>query len=103
MILEVAMLDVLPDRVSQFEEAFKTARNIISRQQGFISLGLQRCIEKSNRYILLVNWRTMEDHTIGFRGSTDYLEWKPSYITSMIRSPQLSTTSCCAPLKKAQD
>ena len=44
--------------------------------KGYISHQLQRCIEKENRYILLVNWETLEDHTVGFRSSDEYQEWK---------------------------
>jgi heme-degrading monooxygenase HmoA len=43
---------------------------------GFISLELQRCVEIRNRYLLLVKWSTLQDHTIGFRTSSEYQEWK---------------------------
>jgi len=43
---------------------------------GYIGHQLQRCIEVSNRYILLVNWESLEAHTIGFRGSAEYQDWK---------------------------
>jgi len=76
MILEVAMLDVIPDQKQDFEAAFAKASPIIASMPGYISHQLQRCIEKQNRYILLVNWETMEDHTVGFRGSEQYQEWR---------------------------
>ena len=44
--------------------------------EGYISHQLKKCIEKPNRYILLVNWETIESHTIGFRESRQYQEWK---------------------------
>lgn len=44
--------------------------------QGYVSHQLQRCIENPGRYILLVNWDTLEDHIVGFRGSAEYQEWK---------------------------
>ena len=43
---------------------------------GYISHQLQHCIEKQNRYILLVKWEQLEDHTVGFRSSEQYQEWK---------------------------
>jgi heme-degrading monooxygenase HmoA len=43
---------------------------------GYISHQLQRCMENRSRYILLVNWMTLEDHTVGFRDSQEYQEWK---------------------------
>ncbi len=68
MILEVAVLDVKPGQSQDFETAFGQAQAILSSMKGYISHQLQRCLEKPNRQILLVNWQTMEDHTQGFRG-----------------------------------
>ena len=76
MILEVAVLDVKVCQENEFEAAFEQAQKIISSMQGYLSHQLQKCIENPNRYILLVNWQTLEDHTIGFRESELYQEWK---------------------------
>ena len=76
MILEVALLDVLPDRTDEFERAFAEASKIISSAPGYLSHELQRCIETPGRYVLLVRWNTLEDHAEGFRGSEAYGEWK---------------------------
>ncbi len=76
MILEVATLTVKPDQTAQFEAAFVDAAKIIAKSPGYVDHQLQRCIERSNGYVLHVRWRTLEDHTIGFRQSAPYLEWK---------------------------
>jgi heme-degrading monooxygenase HmoA len=76
VILEVAMLDVISGRETEFEAAFLEARPIIASMQGFISLELSRCIEQSSRYVLLVRWERLEDHTVGFRQSPDYQRWR---------------------------
>jgi heme-degrading monooxygenase HmoA len=76
MILEVAVLDVKPGMTTEFEIAFRTASKIIIGSSGYISHELQRCLENANRYILLVRWQTLEDHTIGFRQSAEYQEWR---------------------------
>jgi len=76
MILEVAILDVIPGQESDFQRSFAEAQEIISSMPGYISHELKRCIEKPSRYILLVNWEKLEDHTVGFRGSPQYQEWK---------------------------
>ena len=78
MILEVAVLDVKPGREPEFEIAFEKAQGIISGMNGYISHQLQNCIENPRRYILLVNWKTLEDHTKGFRESDEYQEWRAS-------------------------
>jgi heme-degrading monooxygenase HmoA len=76
MVLEVAILNIRDGQTSAFEAAFKQALPIISSMQGFISHELQRCIETPHRYIFLVKWQTLEDHTVGFRQSAEYQEWK---------------------------
>jgi heme-degrading monooxygenase HmoA len=76
MILEHAPLDVKAGQEPAFEAAFAEARKIISSMPGFLSLRLERCIERRSRYLLLVEWKTLEDHTVGFRQSADYQRWK---------------------------
>ena len=76
MILEVAILDVIPNDTLAFEQAFKIAEKIIASMHGYINHTLKRCIEKPNRYILLVNWTDLAAHTEGFRQSVEYQEWK---------------------------
>ena len=76
MVLEVAILDVKSGQTQDFETAFLQAQTIISSMKGYVSHQLQKCLEKPNRYILLVNWQTLEDHTLGFRGSDAYQEWR---------------------------
>ncbi|MEX0739025.1 MAG: antibiotic biosynthesis monooxygenase [Pseudohongiella sp.] len=76
MVLEVAILDVKPGQTTEFESAFEEAQTIIVSMNGYLSHQLQRCMENTNCYILLVNWETLEDHTIGFRGSEQYQKWR---------------------------
>lgn len=76
MILEVAILDVIPDQENDFEIAFAGAASLIAGMKGYLSHQLQRCVEKQNRYLLLVQWETLEAHTVGFRGSPQYQEWR---------------------------
>ena len=76
MILETAVLDVKPGQTRDFEAAFGRAQRIISASPGYVSHELRRCIEKADRYLLLVRWRTLEDHTEGFRKSAPYQQWK---------------------------
>jgi len=75
MILEHVELNILPGMESSFEETFEQARKIISPVPGFVSLRLERCLESPSRYLLLVEWETLENHTEGFRGSPQSKEW----------------------------
>ncbi|MGL5811849.1 MAG: antibiotic biosynthesis monooxygenase family protein [Aeromonas sp.] len=76
MILEVAPLQVIPGQSAAFEQAFAKAQRIISAMPGYAGHQLQRSLTDPHRYLLLVNWQRLEDHTQGFRGSPQYQEWK---------------------------
>lgn len=76
MILEVAILNVIPGQQAAFEAAFTEAQTIIASQRGYLSHELQKCLEADNRYLLLVKWQRLEDHTEGFRASKDYGKWR---------------------------
>lgn len=76
MVLEHALLSIKPDQAAEFEAAFASARTIIAGMPGFRSLRLSRCLERDNTYLLLVEWERLEDHTVGFRGSPRYAQWR---------------------------
>jgi heme-degrading monooxygenase HmoA len=76
MILEHAVLEVLPGKEAEFEGAFDSAQRIIAAMPGFCSLRLERCLERPSRYVLLVEWERLEDHTEGFRLSPEYDHWR---------------------------
>lgn len=76
MILEVAILSVKPGLSAKFERAFDQAGPLISSINGYIKHSLRRCVEKEDQYILMVEWQELQDHTIGFRQSEVYQEWK---------------------------
>lgn len=76
MILEVAVLHVKPGKAAEFQGAFRTAEPIISAAPGYITHEMLPCVEDPHRFLLLVRWQTLEDHTRGFRGSPGYERWK---------------------------
>lgn len=75
-ILEAVMLQIKPGTASAFEAAFRQASPIIASMKGYCGHDLHRCLETPGKYLLLVRWETVEDHTIGFRESPDYQAWK---------------------------
>lgn len=76
MILEAVVLQVKQGKEFEYEAAFRDASKIISSMKGYISHELQACLEVKGKYLLLVRWETLDDHTIGFRQSSEYQEWK---------------------------
>jgi heme-degrading monooxygenase HmoA len=76
MILEIAQIDVKPGMEIAFEAGVSKAAPIFQRAKGCKGMGLQRSIEKPTRYRLFVQWETLENHTVDFRNSPDFQEWR---------------------------
>lgn len=76
MILELATVDVRQGTNIDFEDALEKAQAVISQSKGYVSHQFQKCIEQENRYVLLIRWETLEDHTKGFRESELFKEWR---------------------------
>ncbi len=76
MITELAVLYIRKNQILLFENAFKEAQKITSKMNGYMEHELQKCIEEENKYILVVKWKSVEDHVEGFRKHEKYAEWK---------------------------
>ena len=76
MITEVAVLHIKKNESEMFETAFKEAQSIISAMNGYIKYELLKCLEEEDKYMLIVRWQKLEDHTEGFRKNAHYSEWK---------------------------
>jgi heme-degrading monooxygenase HmoA len=76
MILETAMLNIRRGQEAAFIAAMAQAKPLISASPGFLGIELRPCVEQAERYLLLVSWDKLEDHTRGFRGSERYSQWK---------------------------
>ena len=76
MVLEIAQIEIKPGMEAEFEAGVKSAAPVFKRAKGCSGMELQRSIEKPLRYRLLVKWATIENHTVDFRGSADFQEWR---------------------------
>ena len=77
MILEHADIRIDPSKASAFEEAIQRgASTVIGKAKGFRGYQVQRSIESPGRYLLLIQWDTLENHTVDFRGSAAFAEWR---------------------------
>ena len=76
MILEHAILNVRPGQGPAFEAALRDALPLIKATPGFLRLEVKPCLETPGRYLLLVEWESLEAHTLGFRGSDRYPQWR---------------------------
>lgn len=97
MILEAVLLNIKNSLDNDFESSFTQASRIISSVNGYLCHELHKCLEAESRgikgvrvplalpelfkrvegkYLLLIKWETLEAHTLGFRSSPEYQEWK---------------------------
>jgi heme-degrading monooxygenase HmoA len=86
MILEVAMIEIRPGKNNDFEAAFDKGSAALKAARGFRTLTLQRCREWDFRYLMLVEWDKLEDHTVGFRESKLFDEWR-SHVGKYFNGP----------------
>lgn len=77
MILEVADIRITPGRQAEFEAAIAHgAATVIAQAEGYLGHQVQKCVETPERYLLLVQWQTLEHHTVTFRGGPLFPQWR---------------------------
>ena len=77
MILEHCDIEIEPGRNQEFEEAIlRGVDTVIAKSKGFKGFKVNRCVESSSRYLLFIYWETLENHTIDFRGSSAFADWR---------------------------
>jgi len=77
MILEVADIRIQPGKQAEFDEAIlRGIKTVASKAKGFLGYKVNKGIETPERYILLIVWQTLENHTIDFRQSSDFAAWR---------------------------
>lgn len=75
-VIEHALLPVRMGSEGEFEAAVAEARPLIEASPGFLSLEIRRPTATGQAYLLLVKWRSVEDHRDGFRQSDRYQQWR---------------------------
>ena len=76
MVFEIAEIEIKPGEESAFEAAVAKAAPLFRRAKGCVSMQIQRTVERPSVYRLVVGWETLEDHTVNFRESEDFQEWR---------------------------
>ena len=77
MILELADIRIHAGQNAAFEEAInRAASTLIVSAKGAQGYKINRGIESPERYVLQIFWDTLEDHTVGFRQSAQYQQWR---------------------------
>lgn len=77
MILEIADIRIQPGRQAEFDDAIQRGiTEVIAKAKGFNGFKLNKGIESPERYVLMIFWETLENHTIDFRQSPAFAEWR---------------------------
>ncbi|MDR6208250.1 antibiotic biosynthesis monooxygenase family protein [Paraburkholderia graminis] len=76
MVQEMAHIEIVPGKYAEFEAAVTQAIPLFNRAAGCAEVKLHRIIEQPDRYVLVVRWNSLEDHTVRFRQSEDFQEWR---------------------------
>ncbi len=77
MILEIADIRIAPGQQAAFDAAIQRGvAEVASQAKGFKGFKVNRGVESPERYILMIYWDTLEDHTVGFRGGPLFAQWR---------------------------
>jgi heme-degrading monooxygenase HmoA len=77
MILELADLRIQPGKQAEFDAAIvKGVESVISKAKGFRGYKVNKGVESPERYVLMIFWDTLENHTVDFRGSPAFQAWR---------------------------
>ena len=77
MVLEIADIKIIKGGEADFEQAARFGLDtVLAKAAGFAGYEIRRSIESPNRFVLMIHWNTLEDHTVGFRQSSAYSQWR---------------------------
>jgi heme-degrading monooxygenase HmoA len=76
MVLEVALIDVVPGQEAEFSDAYAKARELLVSTGGCKSARMTRGVESPSRFVLLVEWETIESHLENFRATERFTTWR---------------------------
>lgn len=89
MILELAHITISKQKQEAFEDALGKAKEVLNQADGYVSHEFKRCMEEGSKYILLINWESLEAHTEGFRKSELFKEWRDLIGGFFVEPPQV--------------
>jgi heme-degrading monooxygenase HmoA len=77
MILEIADIRIQPGRNAEFDAAIQYGLDTVAaRADGYRAHRVVKGIESPDRYVLMIWWESLEAHTVGFRGSPLFADWR---------------------------
>ena len=102
MILELADIRIQPGRQAEFEAAIvRGVDTVIAHAKGFIGYEIRKGVESAERYLLMIHWATLEDHTVGFRQSEAFAQWRAIVGPYFAEPPRVEHFTLVGPAAKA--
>ena len=90
MILEVADIRIAPGRNAEFDAAIRRGvESVIAKAKGFRGYQVHKGVESPERYLLTIRWDTLENHTVDFRESPAFAEWRAIVGPYFAQPPQV--------------
>ena len=90
MILEHCDIEIDPLKGPEFEEAIiRGVETVIAHSKGFRGYKVNHSIESPERYVLMIYWETIENHTVDFRGSAAFADWRAIVGPYFVKPPMV--------------
>ena len=89
MVLEIAVIEVKPGEEDAFVAAYHRVRPEVAGTPGCLSVRMTRGVESPSRFVLLVEWASVEAHAVGFRGTERFTRWRAGIGPHFAAPPQV--------------
>ena len=89
MVTEIAVLEITPGAEDAFVEAYRRARHEVAETDGCRRMRMTRGVESPSRFVLLVDWDSVEAHERNFRATDRFVRWRAAIGPHFARPPQV--------------
>lgn len=89
MVLELADIRTRPGAGDEFLAAYRTVRHVVAGTPGCQAMRMTRCLESPDRFVLLVEWESVEAHEQNFRGTDRFTTWRAAIGPYFERPPHV--------------
>ena len=92
MVLEIAEFIIRSGAEDEFAVAYERAAHLVRDTPGCLSMRMTRGVESPSRFVLLVEWENVTDHTEGFRATTSFHAWREQLGSYFAETPRVEHT-----------
>jgi heme-degrading monooxygenase HmoA len=89
VVTEIAVLEITPGAEDAFTQAYRSVRHVVAETDGCRSMRMTRGVESPSRFLLLVEWDSVEAHELNFRATDRFGRWRAAIGPHFARPPQV--------------